>query len=42
MDNGGSEILSYKVRFEDQAGNLTSFNVDAQDVWGPQDLLVRQ
>ncbi|CAM9535026.1 unnamed protein product, partial [Ectocarpus sp. 8 AP-2014] len=40
MDNGGSEVLSYKVRFEDQAGTLTSVDVDAGDVWGPQELLV--
>lgn len=40
MDNGGSEVLSYKVRFEDQAGNLTSVTVDAKDVWENQELLV--
>lgn len=40
MDNGGSEVLSYKVRFEDQAGNLTSVDVDAEDVWTPQALLI--
>ncbi|CAM9800578.1 unnamed protein product [Ectocarpus sp. 6 AP-2014] len=40
MDNGGSEVLSYKVRFEDQAGTLTSVDVDAGDVWGAQELLV--
>lgn len=40
MDNGGSEVLSYKVRFEDQSGNLTSVDVDAQAVWKPQALLV--
>lgn len=40
MDNGGSEVLSYKVRYEDQAGNLTSVDVDAQAVWTPQALLV--
>lgn len=40
MDNGGSEVLSYKVRFEDQAGTLTSVDVDAGDVWGPRELLV--
>lgn len=42
MDNGGSEILSYKVRFEDQAGNLTSVTVSAENIWGLQELLVRR
>lgn len=40
MDNGGSEVLSYKVRFEDQAGNLTSTTVNAEDMWQLQELLV--
>lgn len=40
MDNGGSKVLSYKVRFEDQAGNLSSVNVNAEDVWDLQQLLV--
>lgn len=40
MDNGGSEVLSYKVRFENQAGNMTSIEVDAEDMWKPQELLV--
>lgn len=40
MDNGGSEVLSYKVRFEDQAGNLTSITVDAGDMWDLQELQV--
>lgn len=33
-------MLSYKVRFEDQAGTLTSVDIDAEDVWEPQELLV--
>ena len=42
VDNGGSEVLSYKVRLENQAGKLTSFTVDAEDVWTMQELLVRE
>lgn len=42
MDNGGSGILGYKVRFESQAGNLTSVTVGAEGVWGLQELLVRR
>lgn len=41
MDNGGSKVLSYKVRVEDQAGSLTSFMVDAEDIWTTQELVVR-
>ncbi|CAN0395809.1 unnamed protein product, partial [Hapterophycus canaliculatus] len=40
MDSGGSEVLSYKVRFENQAGNMTSVEVGAQDMWKPQELLL--
>lgn len=40
MDNGGSEVLQYKVRSEDQAGNITSVTVDAGDMWELQELLV--
>lgn len=40
MDNGGSEVLQYKVRSEDQAGNITSVTVDAADMWELQELLV--
>lgn len=42
MDNGGSEVLSYKVRSENQAGNLTTFTVSAESVWDPQELMVRK
>lgn len=40
MDNGGSEVLQYKVRFENQAGNITSVTVNAGDMWELQELLV--
>ena len=37
MDNGGSEVTGYTVRYEDQAGNLNSVNVAATaEIWKPQ------
>lgn len=40
MDNGGSEVLNYKVWFENQAGHLTSITVEAETMWQFQELLV--
>lgn len=41
MDNGGSVITSYTVRYEDQSGNLfTVDDITPGDVWAPEELLV--
>lgn len=41
MDNGGSEILSYTVRYEDQSGALTTVdNIAPGDMWETKELLV--
>lgn len=42
MDNGGSEVLSYTVRYEDQTGDVETFApiYPGDDVWAPEELLV--
>ena len=42
MDNGGSEVLSYTVRYEDQTGDVETFAnlTPGDDVWAPEELLV--
>lgn len=41
MDNGGSPVTSYTVRYEDQGGNVLSVDgITPGDMWAPQELLV--
>lgn len=42
MDNGGSPVTSYTVRYEDQAGGLTTVPgiAPGADMWAAMELLV--